>query len=459
MIPISSGQPAAAPAPSLASGSAGPSRRWSAAAAAPLVLLAAILGVACSRASGPPAGSDPEAAGARADGTTAGADRVDEPRSAAVLQALTAPRHSVVVLAHDPASASGRARQVLVHDEAPRALGSFEVAAVPLKNRPGHYQIVAGHDGGDALVVATAASASGPAQLAIRDLGERSAWRTVDLADDVPAALHVAGGWAYVGQLGRVSALDLGEPAPTVRELVRRPDMQFKAYDVFARAGAWLIAIDDVVTPIFADSFDLSSGRPAHRAGFELPGAVNGHYALAALRADGSFGGDLYAIIPFHVIDGPGHDLVRLEMLDGSYRDPRGGVLVNTGGSRAVPMVGEADYRGSGRPSSLLAGSERTAWTGLAHVATGGAGTVLVAANERGLFAFDGRFKSGSRPVVHDLGGAVVDVIADGARCWILRRTDDPDRLDLVALQVLGPSEVRIGRGVALDGRFERFVQ
>jgi len=294
-----------------------------------------------------------------------------------------------------------------------------------------------------------------------------------------PAALHLTADHLFVGQAARLSWIDPARPDGSPQELVHRPEMGLKAYDLFARDGDLLVAIDDVVMPIFADTIDLSSPSPLHKAGFELPGSVNGSYAYAALHRRTSTFASLYAIVPFHTIDGPGQNLMRLKLRDGAPLQPLGNLVLNSGASRSIPVIEEAISEHQRAVHQVVAGDRMTPWQGLAWTTTSQGWAVLVAAGPRGLLVFPDDFESSTRPAVIEVGGACLDVAVAGGRVWVLRDAAtaparDPDdtpeesnvddlgaepRPELVEIAMNDRSSMRVVRVTPLPGRPTRFLR
>ena len=131
--------------------------------------------------------------------------------------------------------------------------------------------------------------------------------------------------------------------------LVERPD-RFKAYDVFARSGDQVLAIDDVVRPLYADLFQVGTGKPTRVADFEMPGLINGVYSHAVL-VPGQGGLDVYAIAPYGIMSGNGHELARLPIRNGKIEGP--GDVLNAGGNSAY-TIEEHVSRSTQKPERLV---------------------------------------------------------------------------------------------------------
>lgn len=112
------------------------------------------------------------------------------------------------------------------------------------------------------------------------------------------ASIHVFDTAVYLGTGGTVGWVNFGDSShpPKYQELIRR-SLSFKEYDLFAHEGNFLVAVDDVIMPIYADSFLLQGSQHVHvhKRDFELPGGINLRYKRTALIGDflillGSYG-------------------------------------------------------------------------------------------------------------------------------------------------------------------------
>lgn len=287
----------------------------------------------------------------------------------------------------------------------PQPISLADAPALARGDWPGHFRTVAAHDGprwvrGEAK--------GGRYALLVGD-ARGGAPRSIDL-DGEPTSLHLDGSALWVGLGRRLGWIDLAAARPAFQELVAR-DHQFKAYDLFARSGDRLVAIDDVVMPMVADFFATGGKAPRRLADWRLPGVINGHYQHAALVPAGAGSWTLYLVAPYSIMDGSGHDLAAVPVRGDKLVFEEGLTLQNGRGG-ATPILEEHVDRGAGKPVSLVAGSEVTAWTGLAVDPDGG--RLLIAAGKRGLIVLPGDFKSDSKGVLVDLGGECRDVAVRG---------------------------------------------
>lgn len=361
-------------------------------------------------------------------------------------------RTHILVLAHEPTMATATMRALEIGPlSIPLSLGApLPIPTLPHENWPDHFRLVAAHGGASKFVVTHEHT------LQLRSVDDEG--RVEVELGEAPAALHMVGERVFVGHGNRVSLVDFGAAAPTLQELHQRPQMRFKAYDLFARDGAWLIAIDDIVTPVYADSFELLDDAVRHWSGFELPGAINGHYQHALLHARSPGAGTLFAIIPYGIMSGSGHDLVALPMREAAPAIATADLVVNRGGDVGIPVLEEHVPRGGGEPE-LLVGDRFTNWTGLAHVKD----RLLLAAGERGLLLLADDFDSTSRPTQLDIGGSCLDVLVEGSRVFVLRGPLEPSQgsppaTSLVELSIDADKATPVA-SVALDGPYLRFVR
>ncbi len=352
----------------------------------------------------------------------------------------------LVLEKHDPKAelASYAAIDLAAARPSPVALGS--VPALPDSNWPGHFRTVAAHAGprwvrGEAT--------GGGFRLVLGD-ARGGAPRSIELEGE-PTALHLHGDALFVGLGRRLGWIDLAADPPAFRELVAR-EHQFKAYDLFARSGDRLVAVDDVVMPMFADWFDVKGKAPRRLADWSLPGVNTGHYPQAALHP--AAGGDftLYLLAPYGIMDGDGHDLVAVPVRGDTLVFEEGLTLQN-GKNGPTPVIEEHVSRDSGKTFGLVAGSEVTDWTGLA--VDPDSGRLLIAAGTRGLIVLPGNFTSASKGIMVELGAACRDVVARGG--LLVALVGDDTRSELVILTGAGEGYAA-GARHPLPAAFDRIL-
>jgi hypothetical protein len=334
----------------------------------------------------------------------------------------------LVLEKHDPKAelASYAAIDLAAARPSPVALGT--VQALPDTNWPGHFRTVAAHAGPRWVHVE---AKGGGFQLLIGD-ARGGAPRSIDLAGE-PTALHLHRDWLFVGLGPRLGWTDLASDTG-FHELVAR-DHQYKAYDLFARSGDRLVAIDDVVMPMVADWLALGGKEPRRLADWSLPGVINGHYTQAALHP--AAGGDftLYLLAPYGIMDGDGHDLVAVPV-HGDKLVFEEGLTLQNGKNGPTPIIEEHVSRDSGKTFGLVAGSEVTDWTGLA--VDPDSGRLLIAAGTRGLIVLPGNFTSASKGTMVELGAPCRDVVARGG--LLVALVGDDTKSELVILTGAGES-------------------
>ena len=332
----------------------------------------------------------------------------------------------------------------------------IERPALARADWPGHVRAVVAFDGGRFALAEAVATPSGERSRVVveRVDGARAAPLSVDLADVVPTALHVARQTLFVGAIGRVGVVDLGAAPPVVRDVVTRAGDFRKPYDLFVREGDVLLAIDDEVTPVFADLFRLDArGAPTRLADLRLPPMINGHYRAAALAPDGPEAWTAYAVLPFGIIDGSGQLLATLHLRGGRV-EPGEDVVLNQTGSRPG-VLEEFVPRGSpSGPPRLLVGSQITDFRGVAVAPT--ATRVLVAADGRGLLAVPPTLVETTRPEVIDVGDACRDVLRVGDRVLALVATGTAGAL--VVLEANAAAVTVVARHDLPRG-YDRFVR
>jgi len=362
---------------------------------------------------------------------------------------------------HEDTDPTARYRAVFVGPRAEgplRAAEEIERPALARANWPGHFRTAVAFDGGRFARAEPVATPNGEqARVVVERVDAPSpsvAAITIDCGPDAPTALHLARQTLFVGGTGTVSTADLGEARPSLRVAVTRAGDLRKPYDLFVREGDALLAIDDVVRPVFADLFRLDErGAPTRLADLRLPPMINGHYRAVALQATGPDAWTAFAVLPFGIIDGTGQTLARLRLHDGRVEPGEDVTLNQTGTGPGV--LEEFVPRGDPHsPPRLLAGSELTDFRAVA-VAPDGV-QVLVAADGRGLFVLPPTFERGSHPQVVDVGGACRDVIRVGDRAVALVANGTGGAL--VVLQT-SASGVGVQARHELPRAYDRFVR
>jgi len=355
----------------------------------------------------------------------------------------------VLVEKHDDQAARASYVAIDLAAARPAFLSLGDAPALPQSSWQGHFRTVAAHDGARWV---RGEDKGGRYALVIGD-ARGGAARTIDIEGE-PTSLHMHGDALYVGLGRRVGWIDLAARQPAFRELAAH-EHEFKAYDLFVRAGDRLVAIDDVVMPMVADWFAVGEKAPRRLADWRLPGVINGHYDLAALQADGAGGFTLYLIAPYGIMDGSGHDLVALPVRGDKlvFQDD---LVLQNGRGGPTPVLEEHVDRGSGKPVSLVAGSEVTDWTGLAIDPD--SGRLLVAAGKRGLIVLPGDFTAQSKGQLVDLGGECRDVAVRGGALVALVAPVGGDKTSELVLLTRAGDGYAAGSRHTLPAAFDRIV-
>jgi hypothetical protein len=400
--------------------------RWS------KLLVALCLG-GCTPGTGSPTSenSAPEKAEAPPPVVASGRHPVATPRTEPSQAWVERPRSHLLLLRHTDTSAEIDVLPLRVATDPPAPLSALRVPALPRSDWPGHYVAVAAHGRGQRWV--HAGGSEGAWTLVERDLEPKTPPRELPIGATIPAAMHMVGETVFIGAGNVVGTVELDTKAPRFSVLHERPDMKFKAYDLFARTGEWLVAIDDEVVPMYADAFTLDAdGRATHRAGWELPGVINGHYDAAVLgRSGAGFDGTLWVVASYGIMDGHGQDLAALAIRDhalGVGPD----VTLNSHVMEDPPVLEEHVSRETGKPEKLAFGRDYTPWTGLARVTPAeGPARILLAAGPRGLLLLPEGFGPTTRAEAVDVGGECADVLVDGERVLVLVAGPAPALLEL----------------------------
>jgi hypothetical protein len=307
------------------------------------------------------------------------------------------------------------ARYVAVELEGGKVLPVRDVEAVPIENRPDHFASVAGHGGGARWV--TQRPASEGVELVELDVADPAHAVAVKLPK-AAAAVHVIGASAIVGIGNGLHWVDLGEASPKPELLLERALPGGKAYDVFVRDGGWLFAIDDVVTPIYADTFRVQpDGSLVHEQGFELPSMINGRYHAGVLSAAGKDSGTLFVLGGYGIMSGHGQDLAALPVEAGRPKHD-GELVINSTVSTDPPVLEEHVDRGTDKPEKLVAGTEFTPWPDV-ELAGAGDKCLLLPAGTRGLLGVPAVFTPDTKAQVM-FAEPTIDVEVDGDRIFVL---------------------------------------
>ena len=323
-----------------------------------------------------------------------------------------AKRTHLLLAKHTPEAKAARYLPIELDTRKPGA--ATDVDAVPLPNWPGHFASVAAHGGRTKWVVVR--PSGGGVEMVVNDPGSPTVAHALP---NPAAAMHMVGDAVFLGIETSVHRIDLHATEAELELLVARAGAGGKAYDVFVRRQDWLLAIDDVVRPIYADAFRLQpDGSAAHDAAFDMPGLINGTYSAGVLDPSGADTGTLYMIASYGIMDGSGQDLVALPIVGGKTKHD-GELVLNSTVSTDPPVLEEHVDRGTNKPVKIIAGTEVTQWTGIELVGEGDARRLLLPAGARGLLAVPLPFTPETKAEVV-FAEPVNDVEVDGTRVFVL---------------------------------------
>lgn len=330
---------------------------------------------------------------------------------------------------------------------APPSLGApWTHPSLPRGESPGAFRTVCAASGGRFARVERVGDRYA---LVVRRLDQGTEQSSLDLGTSEPHALMLLEHGALVGAVTKVTYADFAARAVTT--LVEREDAGRKAYDVFARAGDRVVAIDDVVRPIYADLFALEGhAAPRRVADWSLPPLINGMYRHAVLVPRGEGRHTLYVVAPYGILDGNGQEVAAIP-IEGTRLGVTDQDVLNSGGRRPW-VIEEHVSRRAGGEARLLAGTELTLFAGLAFAEE----KILLAAGARGLFVLPADFAGDRTPQVITALGAVHDVTTAFGRVFALV-SGEGDTHALVELAHREGAFASIAR-TPLPARYVRFV-
>lgn len=249
-----------------------------------------------------------------------------------------------------------------------------------------------------------------------------------------------------IGTTVQYARLDVAEP--TLETVVTLTRMGQKAFDVFARHGDFLIAIDDILVPIYAASFHRRGGASTHMATYELPPFVNGMYVFARFVGTETGTGTLYAVGRYSVLDGHGQTIAAIAFTDGRPDLGRGDIMNATASPRGQ-LFEEHVSRADGRPVTLLTGAEFTYFNGMDVLEDATTTRLLFAAGDRGLLVMQARPRAAATANAALGITSCDDVLVRDGKVFVLAAS---------SLIVLDASLVETHR-IALPLRYARFVR
>jgi hypothetical protein len=414
------------------------------------ILLLMVLGLACSRAE--PERAEPAATAEPSEPTSPSEPELPQPT------AWKEPfRGMLLVHQHLPDQASAKVAGIEISDPSGPMIGSGRTHSASVRSDwPGHFSSELSHAGGMDYVVVQGEPEQWRLEVWSLAPGDEPFAR-VEIGSVLPSAVMLIRDNIFLGQANTIGWIDMSAE-PMVRvELTRREELFGKAYDLFVRSGDWVIAIDDQVTPIWADGFRLGPGQPERIQDLALPSAINGSYYAGELVASGPTDGVMYLLLHYGIMDGHGHDLTALTIRDGKLT-VASDVVINSSDGVNPPVVEEHVDRGTNKPVELVAGTDYTEWSQIAYV-PGAPPRLLISAGARGLFELPIDFGPRSKAHVIDLGGSVVDVMWLRERVYALVNTGEPAVASELVELTLQPVGGVVERRTGLPDVYHRFVR
>ena len=366
------------------------------------------------------------------------------------------PGRWLILQQHISPATTARMLPVALTTDGPVVGQSTEIVAPELWNWRQQRKVLASAAGEH--WIAAAQSESGEWQLHVHSAAEPAAKpRSIPLDLDSITGLLAVDHRVVVGSGNRVGYVDTSADAPSFTLLAERRGAG-KAFDVFARDGDLIVAIDDEVSPIYAELLTVRGDREiTHLEGWNMPTFINGVYRLAALSISDAKARDgvLYATGSYEIMSGDGQDLTAIPIRGGKLPGGLAEVLNDGSGVSNPPVIEEHVSRGSGAVEKIVHGKNMTMWTGLA-VTAGSPRQVALAAGSRGLLLFPGDFDHQTKATAADLGGACHDIITVGEDTYALIADKDGGHLAKLAF---GAGTATVSSRVELPAVYHRFVR
>jgi len=292
------------------------------------------------------------------------------------------------------------------------------------------------------------------------------------LLPEKPTALSLYREFLYFGLGHRLAFVDLRTDTKLI-ELYHRKNMdEGKSYDLLVHDFGRLLAVDDFISPIYADWFHLNhDGFPRRRADWVFPDMINGHVkrVLFAPGNDSKYTlGALYILGSFSVLTGQGQ-LISAHAIRGDALETTRGRAVNGGYTTGKERVREEFISmETGRPifaaspssgwDGLVDGKKFTWWTSIAL--TQDKKEIALAAGTRGLLILNADFHPTSLAEKVDVGGECLDVVVHSAGLIALIRSEKQ-----YALAVLRRKETKkkqkkwqVVRRYQLSNAYHKFI-
>jgi hypothetical protein len=202
-----------------------------------------------------------------------------------------------------------------------------------------------------------------------------------------------------------------------------------------------LIAVDDIMMPYYADTFQLdANGTPTHDESWSLPALVNGHYFLAETTDNN----DLLLASSYHHRGGAGQQLTRKPMVDMSSKLREQHTNLDSDVPTRVSFWFYEPY------TTYYTDERPTRWKAIAVLKKDGKDdTILLACGQRGLMSIPVLFERDVVPSMDaSFGGAVCGVRTFDDEAWLL--ISSSEELGSARLVKVGSKDA-----VSLPGRFD----
>ena len=348
-----------------------------------------------------------------------------------------------------------RSRHAVLRVGAPGEALMREADVVEWPSGAEHVEAIA--TDGRRLVMATRTGREGDVYtLTVRELATRATVFERSLSARNIAALSLRGDRSFIGEAGRVRVLTLGAAMDEPEVVASLPDRECKPYDHFAWCDDDLLAVDDMMAPIYADLLHAPSDGPVTlRSAFRFPDEI-GFYEDVLLARDAAGAPLAFTLRRIATELGVGNEIVASPVASLPVRTAESmqrGSFFGRRFARAEEFVPDPIWKDAGEPK-LLHGERLTDMHAIAF--THDRRALLAATSERGLLRITLPLGKRARVTALQTAQSCLDVIAFDGRRFALTGARDAETSVVLELDDEGTAIVHAS---TVQGRFERFVR